>query len=596
MPIQIPDGLSANTLPRPSSTALTDIDDEIINGREHFRPSQQFHRTPGPYPSNRRYESGDEEDDSDPTHRHRRVKVDSQPTKLITEGTQSEEKSTRNVGTMHEPVQTRNFGNEVQAQSSSTQTSFLLKPKPAKTTFTYLERPEPPQTSFDDSYLDQRIPSRSHDMYYDQYGTIPHDLSRRRSPSPQAIDYPYDRKHPYYDTQFKDRPYHRLSPPEDYHQPEIQHRHSPSPPISYRSMTRLPQDRPPTIIYRFYTPTPSRRSRCPSPYRRPHSATPRYRPQMYSQETDTSLDAMKRRQHIGVQYEPRSTRDKGTSPSIRSTKPTTSYRQIDTSIYSQEKYPTSYSSLPRRRDHPEKNYYIRPTTTDDYQQEEEEEEEEDYDETLSMHDQSTMAELIVSLDHYTQCESQPYMADHYVQTTPTLDENEQRNLSDLLDESDIRQLPVRGSISIPQPVIIQPDTLPRTRRPQYSLARPKRDGLDYTGKILEVSLHHGQQQRSSIRESPLLNIGTEHIIQQSPTNEYTVPFETRYISDSLRSSTLRSRSNSSIIVPVLNSPRTHMFTNNPIRQSRSNGNFYLSTAPQRSLNSSFRIKITADES
>jgi hypothetical protein len=311
---------------------------------------------------------------------------------------------------------------------------------------------------------------------------------------------------------------------------------------------------------------------------------------MYSQETDTSLDAMKHQHHIGVQYEPRSTREKGTSPSIRSKKPTTSHRLIDTSIYSQEQYPTPHSSLPRRHDRSQREYYIQ-ATTDDYQEREEEEEE---DEEPSMHDQSTMAELLVSLDHYTQCESQPFMADHYVQTTPTLDEDERRNGFDLPEESDIRELPIRRSISIPQPVVIQPDTLPRTRRSQYSPPRPKRDGLDYTGKILEVSLHHGQQQRTSMRDSPLLNIGTEHIIQQSPTNEYTIPFETRYISDSIRSSTGRSRSNNSIIVPVLNSPRTHLFPNSPIRQSRSNGNFYLSSGPTRSLNSSFRLDIRTD--
>jgi hypothetical protein len=305
---------------------------------------------------------------------------------------------------------------------------------------------------------------------------------------------------------------------------------------------------------------------------------------MYSQETDTSLDAMKHQQHIGVQYEPRSTREKGTSPSIRSKKPTTSHRSIDPL-----RYPTSQSSLPRRYD----RYYIQPTT-DDYREDEEEEDEE---ETPSMHDQSTMAELIVNLDHYTQCESQPHMADRYIQTTPTSDENEQGNHFDFPEESDIRQLPVRGSISIPQPVVIQPDSLPRPRRSQYSPPRPKRDGLDYTGKMLEVSLHHGQQQRSrSARSSPLLNIGTEHIIHQSPTNEYSIPFETRYVYDSLRSSSYRSRSNSSIILPVLNSPRTHIFTNNPVRQSRSNGNFYLSTAPPRSLSSSFRLNIRANES
>jgi hypothetical protein len=310
---------------------------------------------------------------------------------------------------------------------------------------------------------------------------------------------------------------------------------------------------------------------------------------MYSQETDTSLDAMKRQQHIGVQYEPRPTREKGTSPSIRLKKSIpTNYRSIDTSIY-----PTPHSSLPRRHDRFEKPYYIQPTT-DNYREEEEEEEEEE-ERPPSMHDHSTMADLIVNLDHYTQCDSQPYMADHYVQTTPSLDEYEQRNRFDIPEEPYIRQLPSRGSISIPQPVVIQPDSLPRQRRSEHSSTHSKRDGLDYTGKILEVSLHHGRQQRTtSIRNSPLLNIGTEHVLYQPPTTEYTIPFETRYISDSTRSSSVRSRSNSTIVVPVLNSPRTHLFTNNSLRQSRSNGNFFLSTPAPRSLNSLFRVDITTD--
>ncbi len=739
---------------RPSSPGSTELGDEIINGRIDFGPSRHFPRTPRPHihPDREDYEY-----DSDPTHRPgtqvrppKPPKPDLQPTKLIDEGTQSEDKSTRNVGTMHEPVETRNFGNEVQPQSSSTQTSFPLKQPqkpPKKTFFTYIERPDHTERLIDDSYPDQRISPQPHDIYYERYETIPHDRSKRRSPSPQIIDYPSDRQQPYYDIQYEDRqpeicrrrspspqiidypcdrqqPYYdtefkdhepeichrrspsspviyhsmprpppdhepeirhrrspspppvkyrsmpRLSPdhepeihhrrsasrspviyhsmprpPPDHereirhrrspssspviyrsvprpppdHEPEIRHRRSPSPPpviyrsmprlspdhqpetrrrrspspppVAYRSMVRLPPGHPPITIYRPYTPTLPRRSRGSSaPHRRPHSAAPRYRPQMYSQETDTSLDAMKRKQHMGVQYEPRSTKEKGTSLSYRLKQPTTSHRTIDASMYSQERYRSPHSSLPRHRDHSPKQYYIQPTTDDYYRQEEEEEDEEE-EKAPSMHDQSTMAELLVSLDHYTQCESQPYMADHYVQTTPTLDEDDQN----LLEESYIRQLPSRGSISIPQPVIIQPDSLPRTRRSQHSSTRRKRDGLDYTGKILEVSLHHGQQQRTtSMRESPLLNIGTEHFIQQTPTNEYTVPFETRYVYDSTRSSTLRSRSSNSINAPNRNSPRTHLFTNSPIHQSRSNGNFYLSSGPPRSLRSSFRLDVTTD--
>lgn len=479
--------------------------------------------------------------------------------KLIHEGTQSEEKSTRNVGTMHESVQTRNFGHEVQPQSTSTQT-----PASSKASFAYLERPDPPQTIVDEARMSPRQP---HD-YYDHYTSTARDRFERRTPSPPVNEYRY------YDD---DDSYPRTDTRNRYH--------TSSPPISYPCYSKLPPDHPPIPIYRSPTPSPPRQSRFPSPSRRSQSATPRHRPRMHSQETDTSLDAMKSRQHAGVQYEPRPTRDKGTSISIRLKRPTTPiYRPpIDTS---------RYPSLSRRDDHTDRNYYIQPTS-DDYYRRRDEYEEEEEEQAPSMHDQSTMADLIVSLDHFTQCEPRPYMADHYVQTTPTADEYEQRLMFDLPEEPLIRQLPGRSSISIPQPFVVQPPTLPR--RANRSPTRPKRDGLDYTGKILEVSLHHGQQQRTnSIRHSPPLNIGTEHILHQSPTNEYTIPFETRYVYDSLRSSTGQSRRNSSTMLPTSTPPRTHLYTDNSIRQSQSNGNFYLSSP--RPFNSSFRLNITTDQS
>jgi hypothetical protein len=518
----------------------------------------------------------------------------SQRTKLIDESTQSEEKSTRNVGTMHEPIQTRNFGNEIQPQSSATQTSLSLKPKPSKPPLTYIDRSEHTPTPIKQYYPDQTIHVETHyrpieDIYYSQFDTRSYDHFQPRSPSPpvQTTTYHYDGQYPSYDTQYKGHSH--LHPPlsQDYHHTPI-YRHPSPPPTSYRVTARISPDRTPSPQHRSYTPTPSYPPRDQSPHRRPRSRIPRHRPQMYSQETDTSLDAMKQKQHAAVQFEPRSTKEQGTTPSLRTKKPTTYYRP--TPIYSpQQQYPTSSSN---HQDHSQGNYHIQPTTTNDYYYQEEEEEEE-Y--APSMHDKTTMAELNISFDHYTQCEAQPYMADRYIQTTPTFDENEQLNMFTYSDESDIRQLPRRDSIYIPQPVVIQPDTLPRIRRSQPSPTRPKCDGLDYTGGILELSLQHGQQQRTTpIRDSPLLNIGTEKIIPQLPTSEYTVPFEVRYVDDPDGTSTLGSRNNGTYIVPVLNSSRTHVFPDSPVRQSKSNGNFYLSTAPTRSLNSSFRVNIRAD--
>ncbi|CAF1093146.1 unnamed protein product [Rotaria sp. Silwood1] len=621
---------------RPSSTPPTDLDAETRNGsgRQHPRPT--YPRTPRPPHDNQMDGNYDSDTTSEPTRRIPPSIVESKKPKLIDGFTQSEERPTRNVGTMHEPIQTRNFGNEVQPQSSSTQTSYPSHIKPSKEPFTFIERREPIEAPCTNYYPDSRIcGSPQHvpdDVYYDLYDKKPHEHIERRSPSPspprQTTDYIYDgHYHPCYHTQYKDHSHHQPISSDDYDRSQRSRTYSPPLPpsvILHRPITipthdriltpthrtrtaSSPQQRPrkPSPQYRCHTPTPSRPSRHVSPNRRPRSTTPRHRPHMHSQETDTSLDAMRKQHHTGVQYEPRSTQEKGTTPSIRTRIQPINQRSttINSSIYYQEKYPTAHPTLTRDYDRSRQQYCRKPPNYDDYiedycrHNEEDEEEEEDEDETPSMHDQSTMAELIVYLDHYTQCESQPFMADRYIQTTPIVDENEQRNIPDYADESFIRQLPRSGSISIQQPMIIQPDSLPRRQPSRPSPTRPKRDGIDYTGNNLEVSLHHGLQRVSSIRDSPLLNIGTQNVLNQPIANEYVTPFETRFIYESDTTSSMRSRSDRSVLVPVLNSARTHLFTRSPPRQSKSNGNFYLSTAPpSRSTNSSLRIDIATDKS
>ncbi|CAF4846879.1 unnamed protein product, partial [Rotaria magnacalcarata] len=57
---------------------------------------------------------------------------------------------------------------------------------------------------------------------------------------------------------------------------------------------------------------------------------------------------MRRKNHAGVQYEPLSTREKGTTPSLRIRKPTTNHRSatLDASIYSEHRYPMPHSTIP----------------------------------------------------------------------------------------------------------------------------------------------------------------------------------------------------------------------------------------------------------
>ncbi|CAF1426534.1 unnamed protein product [Adineta steineri] len=613
-------GISSNTtIHRPISTTPTDLDDDEVVGITTVfnNRSQRFPRTPRPYRRNSFDDSKEEEDENSDAMQRRgdnnTSKTSVQKAKLIDESTQSEEKSTRSIGIMHEPVKTKNFGNEAQPQSSATQTSFSLKEKPSKARFTYIERSEQRKTPIDELYTDSQMSPRlryplREDIAYPRYEKVPYECSTRRSPL--TTNYPYDEQQPYNHTEYNDHvDHHHHSPSPTSYRPTsttLYRSRTPSPQRQPYIPTQLPQRRPYTPTQspqrRTHTPSPTHQLRGPSPQRRPRSNVPRRRPQMRSQETDTSLDAMKHRQNAGVQYEPRSTKEIGTTPSLRTKTQTTNYhsKPLNTSIYSQQNYPTTSPSS-KHHDLSQNNFHIQSKTTDNYRnyyRKEEEEEEEEYEEeedddeekSPSMHDKSTMAELTVSFDHYTQCDSQPFMADRYIQTTPT--EDKQGNMYEYVEQPDIRQLPRRTSTYIPQPVIIQPDTLPRIRRAQHSPTRPKRDGLDYTGGILEVSLQHGHVQRTTpISETPLLNIGTENIILHSSTDEYTIPFEIRYPHDSFPS---RSR-NSPYIIPVHDSPRTRIVNSSAVRQSQNNGNFFLTTAPSRPSNSSVHIDIATDE-
>ena len=512
-------------------------------------------------------------------------------------GTQSDETKTKNVGTMPDSVRTRNFGNSVQPQSSSTQTTFpLVEQKVAKSTNTPVIRPDEPRTPSPRRYTPRN----------DDVDRRPR--SCQRSPSPRD-DVGYHNE-----KQFQQEVYQSIIPTVCCHHGESPRDHhcirSSATIYSYPSF--IDEHQPPAYRYRPRTVSPERRAFSPEPMRsirsrspRAPSAPPRSRPSQRSQQTDTSLDAVKRRQHAGVQYEPHPTRETGTTPSVRERKPPVSTHRstiLTTSNHSPSARRTTFSPTTTQiRDYSPLSRSYRPEPRVEYDDDDEEER------APSMHDQSTMAELIVSFDHYTQCDNGPYMADHYMQTMPVHgdDDDEEELVIDLPEETDIRQLPRGGSISMPHPVFYQPDTLPRSRREHHSSPRPKRDGLDYTGKILEVTVRHDHHHHQ--RSTPVLNIGTEHIIQPAPVHEYAVPFEIEYVDESDRSSKstrqeFKSHTPGSVVVPVINSSRTHLFHKEPLgqhgalRQSRSNGNFFLTAGPVRSLNSSFRLDVAAEHS
>ncbi|CAF4544182.1 unnamed protein product [Rotaria sp. Silwood1] len=195
-----------------------------------------------------------------------------------------------------------------------------------------------------------------------------------------------------------------------------------------------------------------------------------------------------------------------------------------------------------------------------------------------------------------------------------LDEEEQEIIMQFLDDESyppyIDELPNDTSILLPSTLVTHPDASQSVRR---HLQLPiSQDNVYFDDRIknTESKLHHAQEQQIPLTNTSLvLNIGTENIISQSPDNEFTVPFERHYVyeptpeftteNEQFRSSTLKRddltiRNMQKILLPVLNSSRTYVIEKqplhgNPVRQSQTHGNFYLTTSPTlRSLNSSYQ--------
>ncbi len=481
---------------------------------------------------------------------------------------------------------------------------------------TNFHRTPPPPVEYRSTPLNDRYRTVSPSDHY-RY-TQP---QRSRSPSPpdqKYIQTPTSRQRTVSPlSQRRSRPTERSPPPSRHHiSSSTKLHHTPSPPVEYRSTSPHDRHRPPSS-------TPANYSR-----------KTKDRPRMVSTETDTSLDGMKPQQHRGVQPEPPSTREYGITTNGEkkySPQASQSPNRNTRSPYSQ--YQTLNSSLPKRQDYitispyhdnykvlrddqspsTRKNYRLRPVQNDFYA--------DNYEEIPTKHDGYISPEYNRSFDRPKEYISKPFTGDHYQRTSPTAeprsDEEEQNitvNLNEEIpNEEYMNELPSGGSISIRSTTVIQPDTLPRSYGQNKSPRHQKYDRVDNRTKITESPLHHSVQRINSVHDSPVLNIGTEKIIYQSPDNEFTVPFKTRYIRDlndgsnefttnnnSIRSSTLkrddlRSRSNRILLLPVINSARTYVFEKqvlpaNYIRQSRTNGNFYLATSPPlRSLNSSFQI-------
>ncbi len=507
---------------------------------------------------------------------------------------------------------------------------------------TNLHRTSPPTVEYRSTSLNDRYrtpsPSNHHHFPQSQRSRSPSPLiqkhiststnrqrtasppSQRRSPSPPI------QKHISTSTSRQ----HTASPPSQRLSRQLQR--SPSPPSSRHhisSSTKLHRTSLPPDEHR--STSPNNRHHSPLSPSKNYSRKTKDRRRMVSAETDTSLDGMKPQQHRGSQPESPSTREYGTTTNTEGKHPTqTSYSTNPNTRASIAQYETLNSSLPKRQDYTitspyqdndnllrndqppstRKNYRLRPVQDDSNVN--------NYEQIPSKHDESISAEYTRSFDRPKEYTSKPFTGDRHYQASPTFEQRsdeEEQHISitftdDGSNEKFFRDLPTGGSISIPKSTVIEPDTLPRSHGQNKSPTHQKHDRVQYREKIAESPLRHGQQRIASIGDSPPLNFGSENILYQSPNNEFTTPFETRYVHDTddefgtanndIRSSTLkrdglRPRNNRILLLPVINSSRTYVFEKqalpgNHVRQSRINGNFYLATSPTlHSLNSSFQV-------
>lgn len=542
--------------PRPHSTSTTDITDEITE-RTAFDKQYTYHYTPESYLPDNNVDDDDYDEDLDTMarsqqqNRNQSTGTQSAIKTFKSYGTQSEEKVTRNIGVMTQSVSTTNFGNEVQKDSSSTQTPRELSPQP-------------------------KDEKQKHNSQNDRLRPTPRpvivdDYDQNRLPSPIPLR---PNNNSMYDEQDSQPKYNRTT---------TIHIRCPSSP----SRT----DQPPICI----RPMPP-----PCGY---HSSRPKNRPIMTSTETDTSLDGMRPKRHQSTQPDPTPTKDSATVTNSHTKLPLKHDYDTSLTITTNDKNNSKrYLSFLKTDDDEDDDYSPRRPPSQNNSKL--------MPRGSSVPPSQTASRITpISIKHnfnrdlYHQRSSASSDNDFYLKQRPAYQDRqyeEQKitaNFSnDVSNRDDNEELRSDTSTLLKTESFHQPDSITRSSQIYLSPIR--------------TPLYHAQEHRIPISKSPpICNIGTENILR-SPDHEYTVSFEEHYIYESdldsdidnnspLRSSTLKhedlkSKNTHTIILPVLNSSRTYVFEKqpiprNPIRQSNMNRNFYLATSPAlHSLNSSTR--------
>ena len=646
--------------PRLPSTSTTDTSDEIIE-RKPFDRAHRNRYSPDPFQVDLQGNNNEDTEDSDSMsqvqlHNRDRLAQRQAGTRIGRDfGTQVDEKSTRTIGTMSEPIKTRNAGNEVQPQSSSTQTSDLLREQHNEDVMDY--RPPTSHRSRDDRRANGHYPSyrsTSLDHRNKHVSTSPLASKHRdhvdydqRRPRHRSSHYD-DSRDPYISARDRYHPHDASSPTRHRRQsPPSPHR-TPSPPAPYRSSS-------PTSRYRFPTPQrsrspsakkytstsntrhpqssppPQRRSRSPqrstSPTFSRHPVplslhrTPsppieyrsnksddrelsrtKNRPKTVSAGTDTSLDGIRRSPQQDHRYE-RSTSIERQYPSqsnhsdnFHRKSPTSDYQKLDTNPLKHPDYTKQEfleDSYRATRDHEptstRKSYRLRPDPKNSY----------------SNNRESSSSPLNHNSNRPKEYTPKIHTDDRRRRSaSPSKSHRSDRDdqyPNQLPDERFLQELPKGGSVSIPSTTVLQPETISRSRDQKKSSAYRIQDHFDGNRPTSQKPLHHAHERQASLNgNSRILNFATRSIAHQPFPDEVAVPFNIRYIEEPdgefatndshLRSSTwkrddLRARTNQIVLLPVLNSSRTHILekqtlrSGQHLRQSQTNGNFYLATSP-----------------
>ncbi|CAF1481042.1 unnamed protein product, partial [Didymodactylos carnosus] len=292
-----------------------------------------------------------------------------------------------------------------------------------------------------------------------------------------------------------------------------------------------------------------------------HTSVPK---RMVSAETDTSMDIIKHDR--GIQNETKPRKNASTMSDTESLITTAASRQ------QKHRHPISKRSIgvnfppvDQRCLSPVVLRYREPLPTDRIERQK-----------PHVQDQTTMADLNIMYDHFTQCDN-IFFCDRITQTSDNGDFKQEIDYNNLDNErsyeeqeetidlnnsngdEDAMLLSSRYSISLKNPEYNENDELDQSQHFYHcTTTRGNRIGLDYTGEDLELRLQHGHIISLDDNNTSALNIGSINHLRDPTVDEYTNQFTTKYVnSDSNRISN-ETNKRKTLMMPVLNMSRAYL--------------------------------------